>query len=125
MNISGANKTDFIPEVKITESNRYVLTHGLPEHAGNYNLMHDKKLLEGLAFNYKRQESDLTCYNKTELENEVKKSGWARVHIVEAGSGNFKASLADIGGGVRLWKLFVLLTLLFLLAETALIKFMR
>ena len=116
---------DFIPEVKTTESNRYVLTHGMPEHAGNYNLMHDKKLVEGLAFNYKRQESDLSCYNKNELEDLVKKSGWPRVHIVEAGSGNFKASLADIGGGTRLWKLFVLLTLLFLLAETALIKFMR
>jgi len=125
MNIAGQNKTDFIPEVKTTESNRYVLTHGMPEHAGNYTLMHDKKLLEGLAFNYKRQESDLTCYNKNELEDLVKKSGWPRVHIVEAGSGNFKASLADIGGGTRLWKLFVLLTLLFLLAETALIKFMR
>ncbi len=125
MNISGQNKTDFIPEVKTTESNRYILTHGMPEHAGNYNLMHDKKLLEGLAFNYKRQESDLSCYNKTELEDLIKKSDWLHVHLIEAGSGNFKASLADIGGGIRLWKLFVLLTLLFLLAETALIKLMR
>jgi hypothetical protein len=132
MNIVGQNspngeagKTDFIPEVKTTESNRYVLTHGMPEDAGNYSLMHDKKLLQGLAFNYKRQESDLLCYNKTELEDLVKKSGWPRVHLVEAGSVNFKASLADISGGTRLWKLFVLLTLLFLLAETALIKFMK
>jgi hypothetical protein len=130
MNITGANsvgagKTDFIPEIKTTESNRYVLTHGMPEHAGNYSLMHDKKLLQGLAFNYKRQESDLSCYNKNELEDLVKRSGWPRVHLVEAGSVNFKASLADIGGGTRLWKLFVILTLLFLLAETALIKFMR
>ncbi len=121
----GTSKTDFIPEIKTTENTRYVLTHGMPEVAGNYSLMHDKKLLEGLAFNYKRQESDLTCYTKNELEDLVKKSGWPRVHIVEAGSGNFKSSLADIGGGTRLWKLFVLLTLLLLLAETALIKFMR
>ncbi|MGZ3863431.1 MAG: vWA domain-containing protein [Bacteroidia bacterium] len=125
MNITGANKTDFIPEVKITESNRYVLTHGMPEHAGNYALMHDKKLLEGLAFNYSRKESDLTGYSKTELEDLIKISGWPRVHLVEGSSANFKASLADINGGTRLWKLFVLLTLLFLLAETALIKFMR
>ncbi|HWY38890.1 MAG TPA: BatA domain-containing protein [Bacteroidia bacterium] len=132
INISGekpmhinSKQTDFIPEVKTTESNRYVLTHGLPEHAGNYSLVHDKNLLQGLAFNYKRKESDLTCYTKNELEDMAKKPGWHRVHIVEAGARNFKASLADIGGGTRLWKLFVLLTLLFLLAETALIKFMR
>ena len=125
MNITGVGKTDFIPEVKTTESNRYILTHGMPENAGNYQLMHDKKTLEGLAFNYKRLESDLICYNKIELEELVKKSAWPRVHIIEAGSANFKASLADIGGGTRLWKLFILLTLLFLLAETALIKFVR
>lgn len=121
----GAGKADFIPEIKTTESNRYVLTHGQPEIAGNYLLVHDKNVLEGLSFNYKRKESDLTSYTKTEIEELVKRSGWPRVHVVEAGSTNFKASLADIGGGTRLWKLFVLLTLLFLLTETALIKFMR
>lgn len=125
MNIVGQNKTDFIPEIKTTESNRYVLTHGMPEHAGNYILMHDKNIIRALAFNYKRRESDLSCYSKNELEDIVKKSGWTRVHLVEAGSANFKASLADIGGGTRLWKLFVLLTLLFLFAETAIIKFIK
>ncbi|MGZ3902481.1 MAG: vWA domain-containing protein [Bacteroidia bacterium] len=125
MNITGSNKTDFIPEVKITENNKYVLTHGMPERAGNYSLLHDKKLLEGLAFNYSRKESDLSGYSKTELEDMIKRSDWPRVHLVEGSSANFKASLADINGGTRLWKLFVLLTLLFLLAETTLIKFMR
>ncbi len=120
-----SNKTDFIPEVKVTENNKFILTHGQPQQAGNYNLMHDTKNLEGIAFNYKRQESDLTCYTKTELEDLVKKAGWKNVLVIETNANGFKTSLADISGGIKLWKLFVLLTLLFLLAETALIKFMR
>jgi hypothetical protein len=118
-------KTDFIPEIKTTENSRYILTHGQPLFAGNYDLMLDKNILEGTAFNYKRSESDLKCYSKTELEDLVKKSGWKRTHLIGSDAHSFKASLAEIGGGTRLWKLFVLLTLLFLLAETAFIKFIK
>jgi len=125
LHISSAGKTDFIPEVKVTENSKFILTHGQPGTAGNYVLMHDKNILEGLAFNYKRQESDLLCYTKTELDDLVKNSGWKRVLVIETSAAGFKNSLADISGGTKLWKLFIFLTLLFLLAETALIKFMR
>jgi hypothetical protein len=121
----GSDKTDFIPEIKVTEESKYILTHGQPANAGNYKLMHDTRVLEGLAFNYKRQESDLTCYTEAELQDLVKKMNWKRVKVIETNAAGFKSSLADISGGTKLWKLFVLLTLLFLLAETALIKFLK
>lgn len=125
LHIRAASNSDFIPETKITETNRFILTHGQPALAGSYFLMHDKTNLQGLAFNYKRKESELACFGKDELEGIVKKSGWKNISVIDASSGGLQASLADISGGTRLWKLFVLLTLLFLLAETALIKFMR
>lgn len=125
LHIGAANKTDFIPEVKTSETSRFVLTHGQPNTAGNYNLVHEIKNLEGLGFNYKRKESDLSCYTKTELEDLVKANNWKNTVVIETNAGGFTTSLADISGGTKLWKLFVLLTLLFLLAETALIKFMR
>lgn len=121
----GSEKFDFIPETKVTEESKFLLTHGQPANAGNYKLIHENTALEGLAFNYKRLESDLTCYTLSELQDLVKKMNWKRVNVIETSAGGFKASLADISGGKKLWKLFVLLTLLFLLAETALIKFMK
>ena len=124
LHIAGAGG-DFIPEVKITENARFVLTHGQPAVAGNYVLMHDKQPLEGVAFNYKRKESDLSCYTKDQLGQIIRESAWKKVTLIETSAAGFKASLADISGGTKLWKLFVFLTLLFLLAETALIKFMR
>jgi hypothetical protein len=121
----GSDKTDFIPEVRVAEDSKFILTHGQPVNAGNYSLLHDTRVLEGLAFNYKRQESDLTCYTQSELQDLVKKMDWKRVKVIETSAAGFKTSLADISGGKKLWKLFVLLTLLFLLAETALIKFLK
>jgi len=116
---------DFIPEIKVTENSKFIFTHSQPAHAGNYLLTHEKNSLNGLAFNYKRTESNLNCYSKTDLDELVKNAGWKNVTVVDTNAASFKASLADLSGGTKLWKLFVLLTLLFLLAETALIKFMR
>ena len=122
---STENKTDFIPEMKVTEGNKSLLTHGNPVYANNYFLQRDKINIEGLAFNYNRKESDLASFTKNELSEMIKKMGWKRTHIIEASVGNMQASLAEIGGGIRLWKLFVLLTLLFLGIEIILIKFLK
>jgi hypothetical protein len=120
-----STKTDFIPELKITEDSKYLLTHGNPSFANNYFLLRDKINVEGLAFNYDRKESDLASFSKNELSEIIKKSGWKRTHLIEASAGNMQASLAEIGGGTRLWKIFILLTLLFLGIEIILIRFLK
>ena len=116
---------DFIPEIKTTENNKYLFTHGNPYHAGNYNVLLNKVKLEGLAFNYNRTESNLDCFRANDLEDMIKKENWKSTHLIQASAGNMQASLAEIGGGTRLWKLFILLTLLFLAIEIALIKFLK
>ena len=122
---STENKIDFIPELKITEDSKYLLTYGNPSHANNYFLLRDKINIEGLAFNYDRKESDLASFSKNELSEMIKKLDWKRTHLIEASAGNMQASLAEIGGGTRLWKVFILLTLLFLGIEIILIRFLK
>ena len=116
---------DFIPEMKTTENSKYLLTHGNPYHAGNYAVILNKTKVEGLAFNYSRAESDLACFSANDLDDLIKKEGWKSTHLIKASSGNMQASLAEIGGGTRLWKLFILLTLLFLAIEILFIKFLK
>ena len=122
---STESKTDFIPELKITEDSKYLLTHGNPNFANNYFLLRDKINIAGLAFNYDRKESNLASFSKNELSEMIKKSDWKRAHLIEASAGNMQASLAEIGGGTRLWKVFILLTLLFLGIEIILIRFLK
>jgi hypothetical protein len=122
---STENKIDFIPELKITEDSKFLLTHGNPTYANNYFLLCDKINVEGLAFNYDRKESDLASFSKNELSEMIKKSDWKRTHLIEASAENMQVSLAEIDGGTRLWKIFILLTLLFLGIEIILIKFLK
>lgn len=122
---STLNKIDFIPELKTTENSKYLLTHGNPAAAGNYLILHDKAAIDGVAFNYNRKESDLACFNEGDLEGMIKNQNWKRTHLIKASAGNMQASLAEIGGGTRLWKTFILLTLLFLALEIVLIKFLK
>lgn len=124
LHIASAAKTDFIPELKITENSKYLLTHGNPTHAGNYMIM-QKTTVEGLAFNYNRKESDLSGYTSNDLETMIKKQSWSHTHLIKASAGNMQASLAETGGGTRLWKICILLTLLFLALEIVLIKFLK
>lgn len=125
LHIAALTKIDFIPELKTTENSKYLLTHGNPTRAGNYKIVHDKATIEGVAINYNRKESDLACFASTDLEAMIKKLNWKRTHLIQASSGNMQASLAEIGGGTRLWKTFILLTLLFLAIEICLIKFLK
>jgi len=122
---STENRIDFIPEIKITEDSKYLLTHGNPSLATTYFLLRDKINIEGLAFNYDRKESDLASFSKNELSEMIKKANWKRTHLIDASAGNMQASLAEIGGGTRLWKVFILLTLLFLGIEIILIRFLK
>ncbi|MEO8761480.1 MAG: BatA domain-containing protein [Bacteroidia bacterium] len=122
---SSETKTDFIPELKITEDSKHLLTHGNPAYANNYFLQRDRINVEGLAFNYNRKESDLASFTKNELSAMIKNANWKRTHLIDASAGNMQASLAEIGGGTRLWKLFILLTLLFLAVEIILIKLLK
>lgn len=122
---SPQKKTDFIPEMKVTENGRTIFTHGLPVTAGNYLLQHNKKSEAALAFNYNRTESDLSSYTKDELEELIRNAAWKNLHVINLSKSGMQAGLPDIGGGTKLWKLFIILTLLFLAAETLLIKFLK
>ncbi|MHB8260201.1 MAG: BatA domain-containing protein [Bacteroidia bacterium] len=125
LHITALNKTDFIPELKTTENNKYLLTHSNPIHAGNYKIANGTTTIEGVAFNYNRKESELACFTESDLESMIKNQNWKRTHLIKASAGNMQASLAEIGGGTRLWKTFILLTLLFLALEICLIKFLK
>ena len=123
--LSLENKTDFIPELKITENKKQLLTHDYPAYAGNYVGMLQKNKLCGIGFNYDRKESDLTCFTEKELKEMIREKNWKHCNHLSAAEINQMASLADIGGGTRLWKVCILFALLFLAIEICLIKFLK
>ncbi|MBU6121137.1 BatA domain-containing protein [Hymenobacter siberiensis] len=91
--------------------------------AGFYQVHRQGKVLTTLAFNQDRRESELAAYSAEELRQLVGPNR-PNVRVVEAGNaGAGLAKFRDERTGTPLWRYFLALALLALLAEALLVRF--
>ncbi len=122
---SSTGKFDIIPEHKVLDSKTAIYVHNQITEADNYILAANTELIQGVSFNFNRQESDLTCYNDSELKDEITRSNAININLLEMDFKNISTSLAELDQGKKLWKLCVILALLFLALEVLLLRFMK
>lgn len=107
--------SDFIPMQQVL-SNKIKLSFGdYPEQAGNYGIFKNDEKLKDISFNHSRTESDLSLQNDNILDSFTKADSVATV-------------FNDITSGrtaSELWKWFVIGTLIFLLLELFIQKFVK
>lgn len=91
--------------------------------AGFYELKSGDKVEKLVAFNYPTQESSLEPYNVDEIKTQL---GSAKnIHLYEVAEGEkFIQEFKSENVGIQLWKYCLILSLLFLLAEILLIRFL-
>lgn len=116
---------DIIPEHKVMDAKTEILVHNQITNAGNYNLFAGKDLISGLSFNFNRKESDLNCFTSDELKEQLVNKNFNNFNILETGTQDLKQSLMEIEQGKKLWKLCIVLALLFLAVEGLLLRFMK
>lgn len=116
---------DIIPEHKVMDAKTEILVHNQITNAGNYNLFAGKDLISGLSFNFNRKESDLNCFTSEELKEQLVDKNFNNFNILETGTQDLKQSLMEIEQGKKLWKLCIVLALLFLAVEGLLLRFMK
>lgn len=107
--------SDFIPMQQVL-NNKVKLSFGnYPEKAGNYTIYKDNKPLKNISFNYSRNESSLNLQNKAILKD------YNITNSVEEVYTDIQSKrTAD-----ELWKWFVIATLIFLLLELFIQKFVK
>lgn len=93
--------------------------------AGNFELVNEKKVITSLSFNYNRGESDLSCNTSAELESMLAKAHLTSFRVLKTGQKPLNEVIAQINSGTQLWKYFIWLALVFLLAEILLIRFFK
>jgi hypothetical protein len=113
---------EIIPEHKNRESQLDVMFHNQVKQAGNYRLYSVKEAISGISFNYDRNESRLDFYTIKEIEQELKDQGLNNFTLIESGKKNLGLLIKEINQGIKLWKFFVILALIFLLGEVLLIR---
>ncbi len=116
-------QTEFIPS-QITLGKKVVLdVKGQVKSDGYYDLMLQDRILQKLAFNYNRKESNLDLYQVDDLKKLMNNS---KINILEY---NAQEGMKDFVGekdqGTVLWKWFLIAALIFLLLEILIIRFLK
>ena len=118
-------KINFIPETRISENKILLFLQQMVQSSGNYFLEFDKEKLFGLGFNYPRAESVLEYYSVSELRDLLGKKNLKTFTVADSGAKSVQAALQEINGGTKLWKVFLILALLFFAIEIALNRLMK
>lgn len=110
---------EFIPLQTKRNTQITISTDEFPLQPGLYGISDKMTILKKLAYNYDRQESDLTLNDMKVLENTGE-----NVHFFSSTSEAIK-DVNDSHNNQNLWQLFIILALVFLILEILLQKFLK
>ena len=116
-----SENTDIITENLIENKNLYLSTHNQIQQANHYQLTQDNELLSYISFNYSREESNTEQYKESELLNFINLNNIENTSIFLSDL-NVNDNLNKLDKDKEYWKLFILLSLIFILIEILLIK---
>jgi hypothetical protein len=114
-----------IPEVRRVSGSLSIVLHDAEAPPGAYALVSGLDTLRMLALNLARTESDLRHYTAQEMRGLLRERGLSSFRVVEGDGADLSLRLATLDEGQKLWKWFILLALLALLAETLLLRASR
>lgn len=123
--VSKDNLVDFIPEIRNNGTDRLLFTRGEITKPGFYTLNFSGLDKQPLAFNYSRMESDLRCLNAEELQSIIDSHAWQNVKLIDSAPGTIAKAVSLDTEGTRLWKLFLILALIFLMMEVAILRLLK
>lgn len=119
---SDDNKTEIIPEHRIINSRLAIFPHQQIKEPGNFVLYNDNQAVIPISFNSDRKESDLTVLTSTELQERLKLQNLSNFSVLKVGEKPLTQTINEINKGLHLWKWFILLALLLLLAEVVFLR---
>ncbi|MCE3229399.1 MAG: N-terminal double-transrane protein [Bacteroidetes bacterium] len=119
------NKSDIIPEIHQVNNSMLLYTRSQISSPGFYQVIKNNMAVLPLAFNYSRTESDLACYASDELIKMISDKGWKNFSVMDNTSEDISKQILEEAQGKKLWKLFIILALSFVLLEILLLRFLK
>ncbi|QQL51055.1 BatA domain-containing protein [Mucilaginibacter ginkgonis] len=114
-------KQQIIPDLRNIDGATTLYVSDQITRPGIYNLSKKDSLVAVLSFNSNRRESNLHYYSSAALKEIAGKAG----KVIEADRSAVKSQTGNAGLGFQLWKLCLILTLIFLAIEILLIRFYK
>lgn len=116
---------EIIPEQQADEGKMKLFVHDQIVKSGVYSVKQADSTLAMLAFNYDRTESPNNFETADQLKELLENSGWKNAAVLDGSVKELRQAVMQLDEGQPLWKIFILLALLFLLAEVLLIRFLK
>ncbi len=116
---------EFIPEFRRTDGSFEIFPENQAQTAGIYSVTVDQEKIGSVGINYNRKESEISYYSPIELEKDLQDQGLESSSVITSGMETLADSIEETNEGKTLWKMFVILALMFLGIEIILIKFWK
>ncbi|MBA2612440.1 MAG: BatA domain-containing protein [Bacteroidetes bacterium] len=116
---------DIIPESRALNNGVSLYTQHQVNVPGFFEVVRNNQVLLPLAFNYSRKESDLKCMVQEQLKKVIADKGFKNIKLIEDTSSDITGQVQQGAEGKKLWKIFIILTLLFIGIEIALLRFLK
>ncbi len=78
-----------------------------------------------MAFNFDRKESDMNFMTAEDLQKQIDEKGLKNISIIQPNEKTLTNALQEVNDGKKLWKLFLILALIFLAAEILIIRLFK
>ena len=114
-------QVSIIPDVRQQEGSTLLYTSDQVNETGTYDLKKQDGTLAVLAFNDNRSESDLSYYSRADLVKILPKTA----DILQSSKASLKGEISELNIGLQLWKLCIILALIFLAAEILLVRYYK
>jgi len=123
--IKDDKKVDVIPEHRLMNNATTLFTQNQITEAGHYEVFENTSSIKDLAFNFDRKESDMNFMTKDDLQRQIDEKGLKNIQIIEPNEKTLTNALQEVNDGKKLWKLFLILALIFLAAEILIIRLFK
>jgi len=114
------NDFEVIPDINHRNGKTLLYVADQIKTSGFYNVNKADSTLAVVAFNDNRAESDMKYDSQSELESRF---GSQKVHFIDAKKENISSAIAEKNNGTELWKLCLILSLIFIATEILLVRF--
>lgn len=120
-----ASGTEIIPQQRTIENTTWFYPGNLLSEDGLYTVLAGSEPVFRFVMNYSRRESNPNVYSVEQLNQQVKELGFTNISLMNTEVKDLRQAVMVADSGVKLWKLFIIFTLIFLGIEILLIRFMK
>lgn len=109
----------------IGNGKQQLVTDGVQKAAGHFTIIDGDSTIQAVSFNYSRKESEFNFYTDEDLKELLQSSQFQQFHIIAPTDAALSENIQDYSNGKQLWKIFIVLAILFMLSEMAIIRFWK